>query len=105
MPVRNERERPPFVIGPLGEKLTLETLPGPQTVHWVMRRKAEVIAAIDGGLISVDEACARYNLSLEELASWRRNFDRAGLPGLRVTRAQVYRRKFNEKEEIERKRR
>ena len=44
-----------------------------------------------GGLLSVDEACARYTLSLEEFASWQRAVDRSGMPGLRVTRIQHYR--------------
>ena len=33
-----------------------------------MRRKAEVVAAVSGGLLSVDEACERYSLTLEEFA-------------------------------------
>ena len=41
-----------------------------------------------GGLLSVDEACDRYGLSLEEFASWQRAVDRSGMPGLRVTRIQ-----------------
>jgi hypothetical protein len=76
--------------GPLG-RLTLDDLPSSSTAHWVSRRKAEVLAAIDGGLLSQSEACARYRLSVEELAGWRRSIDRAGIPGLRITRTQEYR--------------
>jgi hypothetical protein len=82
--------RPAQVIGPLGEPLTLDSLPPPSTSRWVVRRKAEVVAAVNGGLLSVDEACARYGLSLEEFASWQRAVDRSGMPGLRVTRIQHY---------------
>ncbi len=82
--------RPAQVIGPLGEPLTLDSLPPPSTTRWVVRRKAEVVAAVNGGLLSVDEACARYTLSLEEFASWQRAVDRSGMPGLRVTRIQHY---------------
>ena len=82
--------RPVQVIGPLGEPLTLDSLPPPSTSRWVVRRKAEVVAAVNGGLLSVDEACARYGLSLEEFASWQRAVDRSGMPGLRVTRIQHY---------------
>jgi hypothetical protein len=57
----------------------------------VVRRKAEVVAAVAGGLLTVDEVCDRYNLSIEEFASWQRAVDRAGMPGLRVTRVQQYR--------------
>lgn len=79
------------VIGPLGEPLTLETLPCPETRRWVVRRKAEVVAVVQGGLLTFDEACERYGLSLEELASWERTADRSGMPGLRITRIQHYR--------------
>jgi hypothetical protein len=82
--------RPVQVIGPLGEPLTLDSLPPPSTTRWVVRRKAEVVAAVNGGLLSVDEACERYTLSLEEFASWQRAVDRSGMPGLRVTRIQHY---------------
>jgi hypothetical protein len=82
--------RPAQVIGPLGEPLTLDSLPPPSTSRWVVRRKAEVVAAVNGGLLTVDEACARYTLSLEEFASWQRAVDRSGMPGLRVTRIQHY---------------
>ncbi|WP_332819138.1 CtrA inhibitor SciP [Sphingopyxis sp.] len=85
-----ESTRPTSVMGPLGP-LTLEDLPSSATTYWVSRRKAEVLAAIDGGLLSLNEACKRYRLSLEELAAWRRSIDRAGIAGLRVTKAQRYR--------------
>ncbi|EHJ59190.1 hypothetical protein NSU_3851 [Novosphingobium pentaromativorans US6-1] len=56
-----------------------------------MRRKAEVVAAVNGGLLSATEACERYGLTLEELASWQRAIEREGMPGLRATRVQHYR--------------
>lgn len=83
--------RPAFVIGLLGERLTIETLPSADTKHWVVRRKAEVLAAVNGGLLGMEEACTRYRLTIEEFAEWQRAIDRAGLPGLRVTKAQQYR--------------
>jgi hypothetical protein len=89
--IENQKIRPAQVIGPLGEPLTLESLPPPETQRWVVRRKAEVVAAVNGGLLSVDEVCERYRLSLEEFASWQRAVDRSGMPGLRVTRIQHYR--------------
>ena len=88
--VETRAPRPAQVIGPLGEPLTLDSLPPPSTTRWVVRRKAEVVAAVNGGLLSVDEACARYGLTLEEFASWQRAVDRSGMPGLRVTRIQHY---------------
>jgi hypothetical protein len=85
-----QKIRPAQVIGPLGEPLTIDSLPPRSTTRWVVRRKAEVVAAVNGGLLSVDEACQRYGLSLEEFASWQRAVDRSGMPGLRVTRIQHY---------------
>lgn len=83
--------RRPHVVGPTGEPLTIKDLPPPDTKRWVIRRKAEVVAAVRGGLISLEDACTRYTLSVEEFLSWQRSIDRNGLPGLRVTRVQEYR--------------
>ena len=60
--------RPATVMGHLGP-LTIDDLPSSDTIYWVSRRKAEVLAAIDGGLLSFDEACDRYRLSNEEIGS------------------------------------
>ncbi|WP_228242498.1 DUF1153 domain-containing protein [Porphyrobacter sp. GA68] len=89
--MENQRIRPDHVIGPLGEPLTLADLPPPSTRRWVVRRKAEVVAAVNGGLVTVDEVLERYDLTLEEFASWQRAVDRSGMQGLRVTRIQHYR--------------
>ena len=88
--IENQKIRPAQVIGPLGEPLTLATLPPAGTTCWVVRRKAEVVAAVNGGLLSVDDVCNRYGLTLEEFAGWQRAVDRSGMPGLRVTRIQHY---------------
>jgi len=79
-------------IGPLGEVLTLDNLPPPDTSRWVVRRKAQVVAAVNGGVLSITEACNRYGLTLEEFASWQRSIEREGLGGLRATRVQHHRR-------------
>lgn len=89
--IENQTFRPAHVIGPLGEPLTMETLPAPDTRRWVVRRKAEVVAAVNGGLLTIDEVCERYGLTLEEFAGWQRAVDRSGMQGLRVTRTQHYR--------------
>ncbi|HET9398396.1 MAG TPA: DUF1153 domain-containing protein [Sphingomicrobium sp.] len=89
--LENQKIRPAQVIGPLGEPLTIDSLPPPSTTRWVVRRKAEVVAAVAGGLLTVDEACERYSLSLEEFTGWQRAVDRSGMPGLRVTRIKHYR--------------
>ncbi len=89
--IENQKIRPAMVVGPLGEPLSLDSLPAPQTTRWVVRRKAEVVAAVNGGLLSIDEVCERYSLTIEEFASWQRSVDRSGMQGLRVTRLQHYR--------------
>ncbi len=92
-----ERTRPNAVTGPLGEKMTRADLPPRDTMRWIARRKAEVVAAVNGGLLSISEACDRYDLTLEEFASWQRAVEREGLPGLRVSRAQFHRDHANRK--------
>ncbi|MEM7238060.1 MAG: DUF1153 domain-containing protein [Pseudomonadota bacterium] len=74
-----------FVIGPDGEKLTTSDLPSAKTRRWVPRRKARVVAAVEGGLISQEEALTRYSLTDEEYAGWKKSFSRYGLKGLCVT--------------------
>jgi hypothetical protein len=85
------RPKPKYVMGPDGSPLTLANLPAPNTKRWVVRRKAEVIAAVRGGLLSIEEASSRYKLTVDELLSWQSSFDQHGLAGLRTTRLQHYR--------------
>ena len=85
------RPRVNYVIGPDGSPLTITDLPPPGNHRWVIRRKAEVVAAVRGGLLSLEEACERYVLTVEEYLSWQRSIDRHGLAGLRTTCIQKYR--------------
>ncbi len=84
-------KKDPYVIGPDGTPLTLKDLPPPSTKRWVIRRKAEVVAAVRGGLLTLEEACERYTLTVEEFLTWQKAIDQHGLPGLRATRVQQYR--------------
>lgn len=84
--------RPSNVIGPAGKPLSLDDLPPPGTKRWVIRRKAEVVTAVRAGLLTLEEACERYNLSVEEFLSWQSLIDKHGMRGLRTTRLQQYRR-------------
>lgn len=86
---RMKREN--MVIGPEGTPLTLADLPKPNTVRWVIRRKAEVVAAVRGGLLTLESACERYGLSGEEFLAWQRSIESYGIAGLRTTRTQQYR--------------
>jgi hypothetical protein len=82
---------PKFVLGPDGSPLTIADLPAPGMQRWVVRRKAQVVAAVRGGLLSMEEACSRYMLTVDEFLSWQSSIDQHGLPGLRTTRIQQYR--------------
>ncbi len=86
-----QRPKVKYVIGPDGSPLTVADLPPPTTKRWVIRRKAEVVAAVRGGLISLEEACGRYTLTVDEFLSWKMSIDQHGLAGLRTTRLQQYR--------------
>jgi Protein of unknown function (DUF1153) len=66
------------VRGPNGP-LTVADLPTPGTERWVIRRKAEVVAAVRGGLLSHEQACSSYALSAEEYSSWEDAIDHHGL--------------------------
>jgi len=84
-------KRARYVVGPYGQPLTIADLPPRDTKRWVIRRKAELVAAVRGGLLSLEEACERYRLTIDEFLSWQNAIDRYGLPGLRATRVQDYR--------------
>ena len=98
--IEHQKFRPASVIGPLGELLTLDALPSPNSTRWVIRRKAEVMAAVNGGLLSIDEACERYGLTAEEFGSWQQAVDQSGMQGLRVTRIGYYRDLYRRREAL-----
>jgi hypothetical protein len=66
-------------------------LPPPDTKRWVARRKAIIVNAVRSGVISLEEVCRRYELSVEEFHAWQRAIENHGVAGLRVTRLQIYR--------------
>lgn len=72
------------VTGPDGDVLTLQNLPPAHLKRWSAKRKAEVIAAVHGGLLTMPEACGRYSLSVEEFLEWERHYEAEGLGGLRA---------------------
>lgn len=80
-----------FVLGPAGERLTRADLPDANTARWTARRKAEVVAAVEGGLISRKAAVEEYHLSEEEYDSWKSAFSLFGVRGLSVTRTKAVR--------------
>jgi hypothetical protein len=82
---------PDYILGPDGDVITEADLPQAGTTRWVPRRKAQVVAAVRGGLISLDDACTRYALTVEEFLSWQNAVKKFGLAGLRATHVQDYR--------------
>jgi hypothetical protein len=62
-----------FVMGPDGEKLSMFDLPVSGADKWGARMKAQVVFAVEGGLLSQIEACARYAMSYDEYAGWKRH--------------------------------
>jgi Protein of unknown function (DUF1153) len=90
--MQNQRHAPAKgVFGPNGTRLTLGNLPCPDSVRWVASRKAELIAAVRGGLLTLDEACKRYGITPEEYLNWRDSMARFGMAGLHATNVQMHR--------------
>ena len=76
--------------GAFGRRLRLADLPAPGA-RWTPACKAMLIAAIEEGMITLEEACRRYALSAEEFRCWQDAIEVHGVPGLRATRTQIYR--------------
>ena len=66
-------------------------LPPPDTKRLVTQRKAMIVYTVRAGMINLEEVCRRYELSVEEFLAWQCAIDTHGVPGLRVTRLQIYR--------------
>jgi Protein of unknown function (DUF1153) len=88
-----QRQNVARILGFDGNPLTMADLPTPGTRRWVIRRKAAVVAAVRGGLLSLEEARGRYILTAEEFFAWQDSIDHFGLAGLRITKIQKHRRR------------
>ncbi|MCP5076065.1 MAG: DUF1153 domain-containing protein [Rhodobacteraceae bacterium] len=86
-----KEQGPLFITLPDGSKLSRSDLPPKNTSRWVARRKARVVMAVVGGLLSHKEACKMYDLSEDELGSWCLAVKTHGTAALRVTTLQKYR--------------
>lgn len=78
----------------VAEKYSLATADLPASAEgarWISKRKAAVVAAVSEGLLTIDEACGRYALTLEEFVSWQSAVSSYGRRGLRITKLQDYR--------------
>lgn len=74
-----------------GTIITRADLPPPDTRRWVASRKATVVQAVSGGLITQEAAQAAYGLSEEEFSEWQTAVASHGVAGLRVTALKRYR--------------
>ena len=82
---------PTAVTLPDGTKITRSDLPPVGTTRWVASRKAIIVKAVDAGLISSEEAIRTYELSDEELESWRLAVATHGETALKATAVQQFR--------------
>jgi transposase-like protein len=70
----------------------MSELPSENVGRWTAHRKAAVVKAVNAGEVTREEICGRYQISIEELLSWQRDYESHGLHALRSTRLQIYRR-------------
>ena len=85
------RSNPPERAEHESDRLACCELPEPGTQRWTPTRKAQVLLAIQGGLLTFAEACGRYGLTAEELACWEQSFNWGGKHGLAVARITQHR--------------
>lgn len=77
---------------PLPDPIVEAHLPVPSLRSWGARSKALVVAGIDAGIMTKEEACRRYAISEEELVSWQMRMIWRGIMGLHLRRVQEWRR-------------
>lgn len=84
-------EGPRAVTLPDGRIISRADLPPTSTRRWVASRKAAVVRGVLYGLISQDEALARYGLSEEEFRGWLGAVSEHGEEALKATAVQKFR--------------
>ena len=83
---RLSKQKRKVAVGLRGNVIAPYDLPPAQGARWTPMRKVDLIAAILGGVITLDEAKARYALTTEELSEWRRGLAAGGVKGLKASR-------------------
>ena len=88
---------PEYQASHIANVLTVAELPPRYNRRWSTAQQQQVLAAIDAGVLTPAEATARYALTAEDLASWRRqesaqtasltNAHEAELPAVQATPA------------------
>jgi hypothetical protein len=81
-------------------KAEADELPPKGTTRWVIRRKAQVVAAVESGKLTLEAVLERYEISVEEFEAWREALRRHGVYGLRSTRSQIYRSDSGRRKEL-----
>jgi hypothetical protein len=89
--LRSTASRPAGCRAAIEQVPRMPELPPPNVGRWTIRRKAAVVTAVATGALSREEACRRWQLTEEELLAWQEAFRAHGMPGLRSTRLQQYR--------------
>jgi len=74
-----------------GRPIGMAALPPPNLKRWLPQHKADVVAAVRNGVIRVEQACERYDLSFEEFLSWEDALEHRGRTGLRASSIQQHR--------------
>ena len=82
--IEQTNSRPAHPVGQSTHIPGLDRLPPANTSRWIASRKAEVVKAVEDGVMTIDDAIERYGLTLEEFCSWQRRMERDGVPGLRI---------------------
>jgi Protein of unknown function (DUF1153) len=77
---------------PNENRLTIGSLPISPNQRWVASRKTEIVAAVRGGRLTLDEACERYGITSEEYLAWQDAMAHFGSDGLQVKNLQAQRR-------------
>lgn len=75
----------------LDQRSQAHDLPPPGFNRWVPFRKWQVVAAIRAGQLSLEDACDRYALSVEEFEDWARVIEERGFRGLRLSQIRLRR--------------
>ena len=74
---------PRVVRLPDGGIMSMGDLPDRNT-RWVASRKADVVRAVEGGLLTQEDALHRYGLTEEEFALWTRYYAAGGVRRLKI---------------------
>ena len=92
----SKQAKMPYIVDIRGAVVTRADFPPPNFNRWIPSRKATLVMAVRGGVISLDEACSRYRLTREEFAGWERALVTGGIKALRANELQLKRSRSSE---------